>query len=114
MVESRRLMRSSQPTCRVRLSISWDLRYAPRKVCGSKRVGLAKAIGRKVLMVPSCNSLFDARTLPVRPSSEYSLAGSRVVGLYGSRPVPVRSGEESRRKPSIPWASRPKPTSPSV
>ncbi|MCY1361443.1 hypothetical protein D9M69_481090 [compost metagenome] len=113
--ELRRLIRSKRPRSRVRSRTSALLSQAPRKVCGSRRLSLARATGSLGCRVPTFSRLLDARSLAVRPSSPYSswarLGFSRSAC---SSPVPLRSGLESSLTPSRPRASTPTPTGPSV
>gem|GEM_PF-5440159 len=77
------------------------------------RPSLGLRIGNSGISAPIFSSVAEIFTLPVRPSLEYSLA-ARPSSWVGNSPVPVRSGLESSLTPSMPSASTPKPTVPSV
>ena len=113
LLSSRSLAFSRRPPVKVRPLISFEVTRPPSKVCGRMRPSLGCRVGSSGISVPIFSSVCETLTLPVRPSLEYSSA-ALPSSWVGSRPVPVRSLLESSLTPTMPSASRPKPTVPSV
>ncbi|MNZ34991.1 hypothetical protein D3C78_523790 [compost metagenome] len=98
----------------VRPLISSEFSEPPLKVCGKVRESLETMTGSFGARVPTFSTLFEMRSLPVRPKSPKLSCARPVSRSRCSRPVPLRSGLESSFRPRPASASTPTPTKPSV
>ncbi|MCY1366737.1 hypothetical protein D9M69_536430 [compost metagenome] len=113
LVEARSLTSEKRPPVKVRLLISFEVSRPPSNTWGRMRLSLAFTTGSSGMWLPRRSSLLEARSLAVRPSLLYS-SGVPPSSCTGSRSVPLVPRPESSLMPSMPRASRPKPTVPSV
>ncbi|MCY1537465.1 hypothetical protein D9M68_729600 [compost metagenome] len=95
------------------MSTSWMFSRAPWNNCGNRRESLAETIGLRKCRAPTLRVLLETLTLPVRPGFEYSSCEPPEPSA-GNRPLPAVPAPESSFRPSMPMASIPTPTVPSV
>ncbi|MNY43319.1 hypothetical protein D3C86_1782700 [compost metagenome] len=108
----RGLLPRNCPPYRVKPSISWEVTWPPRKVCGRARPSSERRIGSTGIHSPTFSSVFASRAFNATPSRPKSSAGrpSSCTGSNWVLAVPrppsslsAYSPSTSTPKPTVPW-----------